>query len=298
MLPLNAVNKKQTVTYAAALFTIVLWSSAFPASKYSLDYYSPGSIMLLRFIVASVTLGIIGIIRKIKLPKVKDLPLFALAGFVGMFLYMYCFNTGTAYVASGISSFIIASAPVFAIVLSRIILKEVVKPACWAGVGVSFCGLVIITLSQTTDFTLNVGVFLLLGAAIATSLYNILQRKLLKTYSALEATTYTIVIATLFMFIFLPTFIRELPGSTLAVNLIVSYLGVFPAALAFLSWGFALSKAEKTTHITVFLYLVPFFASFIAYLWLRETISIWAFLGGVVIIAGMVLSNMGAAKAK
>ena len=291
MLPFKRERGRPAVAYAAALFTVVLWSSAFPASKYSLEYYSPGSIMLLRFTVASVTLLAIGAIRRIKLPKARDIPMFALAGFIGMFFYMYCFNTGTLYVASGISSFIIASAPVFAIVLSRVLLKEVVGPASWIGVGISFCGLAIITLSQTTEFSLNIGILYLLGAAVSTSVYNIIQRKLLRTYSALEATTYTLLIATVFMLVFLPGFIRELPRTPLTVNMVIAYLGVFPAALAYLSWGYALSKVDKTTHVTVFLYLVPFIASLMAYLWLHETLSIWAFLGGIVIIGGMILTN-------
>jgi drug/metabolite transporter (DMT)-like permease len=176
------------------------------------------------------------------------------------------------------------------------LLKEIVNPYCWIGVAISFCGLVIVMLSQTTEFSFNIGVVLLLGSAICTSGHNVIQRGLLKRYTALEATTYTVLAATLFMLVFLPNLIRELPGSPLAVNLVVVYLGVFPAALAYLSWGLALSKVEKTTHVTVFLYLIPFTASLLGYLWLRETFSLWSFLGGVVIIAGMALTNIKKGK--
>jgi len=146
-------------------------------------------------------------------------------------------------------------------------------------------------LSQVTEFSFNIGVLLMLGSAIATSGHNIFQRNFLRTYSALESTTYTVIVATVFMLVFLPGAIREFPGAPLDVNLVVIYLGVFPAALGYLSWGFALSKADKTTHVTVFLYLVPFIASLIAYLWLGETFTLMSFLGGIVIISGMVLSN-------
>jgi drug/metabolite transporter (DMT)-like permease len=287
---------KQTLAYVMALFTILLWSSAFAASRYALKYYKPESLMTLRFVVASTVLTIVGFIKKIRLPERQDLPMFVLGGFIGIFLYMFCFNTGSVYVVAGISSFIIASAPVFTIILSRLLLKEVVKPACWIGVAISFCGLMLIMISQNSEFSLNAGVFLLLGSAIATSIHNIIQRGLLKTYTALEATTYTILFATVFMLMFLPGAIRELPGSTFAVNMVVVYLGVFPAAAAYLSWGFALSKAEKTTHVTVFLYLIPFIASLLAFLWLRETFSFKSFFGGAVIIAGMLITNTSAAR--
>jgi len=247
--------------------------------------------MLLRFVLAAVIMVVIGIIKKIRLPKKKDLPIFAAFGVCGIFLYNFFFNTGTVNVAAGVSSFIIASSPVFTLILSRLLLKEVVKPACWAGVALSFCGLVVVMLSQTMGFSFNTGVLLLLCAAVSGSILNITQRKLVKTYTAFEATTYAMFIGTFCMLVYIPDVVRELPGSTLTVNLIIVHMAVFPAILAYLSWGFALSRAKKTTHVTVFLYLVPFLASLLGYLWLGETFSIWALFGGVVIIAGMVLTN-------
>ena len=287
---------ERTLGFAAAMVTVLLWASAFPASRYALAFYSPGSVMLLRFFVASVTMVIIAAAKGIKPPKLRDVPKFAAGGLVGIFSYMFFFNTGSVYVESGVSSFIIASLPVFAIILSRLLLGERVSLIGWIGVAVSFGGLAVITLTQVAEFELNKGIPLLVMAAISGSIHNIIQRKLLKIHTALETTTYSIIAATIFMLIFLPGFIRELPGSTMSVNLVTAYLGVFPAALAYLSWGYALSKAEKTTHVTVFLYLVPFIAIIIAYFWLRETLSIWSFVGGIVIIAGMVLTNLARTK--
>ena len=146
-------------------------------------------------------------------------------------------------------------------------------------------------LSQVVDYVFNFGIILLLLAAITTSGHNVIQRKLLKKYTALEATTYSVIVATIFMFVFFPGFIREFQYSTLTVNLIVAYLGVFPAALAYLLWGFALSTAKKTSNVVIFLYLVPFVAIILGYFWLGEVLSIWSILGGVIIIAGMVLAS-------
>jgi drug/metabolite transporter (DMT)-like permease len=285
-------EKKQTLTYLAAMATILMWSSAFPGTRYLLQYYSPGSIMLLRFIVAVVIMVVIGIVRKIRLPKIKDLPLFAAFGICGIFLYNFFFNTGTVNVAAGVSSFIVASSPVFTLILSRLLLKEIVKPACWVGVALSFCGLVVVMLSQTTGFALNAGVLLLLCAAASGSILNITQRKLVKTYTVFETTTYAMLIGTVCMLVYIPDIMRELPESTLAVNLTIVYMAIFPAILAYISWGYALSKAEKTTHVTVFLYLVPFIASLLGFFWLGETFSLVSLFGGVVIVAGVVVTNL------
>jgi len=282
----------KTLSYGLALISVLIWSSAFATSRYALTYYSPMSVMLLRFLSASAALIIVGLIKKIRLPRKEDILKFIGGGFIGVFLYMFFFNIGTVTVVAGVSSFIVASAPVYTLILSRVLLKEVVKPICWVGVIVSFCGLVIIMISQLTEFTFSIGIVLIFFSALSTGTHNIIQRGFLKRYTALEATTYTFIGATILMLVFTPGMIRELPGSPLSVNLIVLYLGIFPAAIGYLCWGAALSKAEKTTHVAVFLYLSPFTASLLAFVWLGETFSLLTFFGGVVIIAGMAITNL------
>ena len=284
-------NTNKTLSYSMALLTVLIWSSAFAASRYALVYYGPMSLMLMRFVLATATLIVIGIIKKIRLPRKQDLLKFLGGGFVGVFLYMFFFNLGAVTVVAGVASFIVASAPVYTLILSRILLKEVVTPLCWIGVAVSFCGLIIIMVSQVTEFAFSFGIILILGSALSTGVHNIIQRGFLKYYTALEATTYTIIGATVFMLVFTPGMIAELPGKPLHVNLIVAYLGIIPAALGYLCWGFALSKAVNTTNVAVFLYLIPFSASLLAFVWLGETFSLLTFFGGVIIIAGMFLSN-------
>jgi len=288
----NQDTKKQTLLYAAAMLSTFLWASAFPATRYALHYYSPVSLMVMRFVTASLTLGVIGLLKRIRPPKVKDLPMFAASGLTGVFLYSYLFNTGSVSVSAGVSSFIIASSPIFTLILTRIFLKEIVKPVCWVGVLISFCGLAAVTLTQVTEFSFDFGIFLVICAAISSGAYSTIMRGLTKSYTALEATTYTIIAGTLGTLLFLPVAIEEIPESNLIVNLIVVFMGVFPAAVAYLAWSYALAKAKKTAHVTVFTYLIPFVSALLAYVWLRETLSVFTFFGGLVIIAGMVLTNV------
>jgi len=285
-------TSKQTFAYAGAMLAVLLWASAFPGTRYALQYYSPVSIMVLRFVAASVTLLIVGALRKSRLPKLKDLPMFLASGFSGVFLYSYLFNTGSVSVPAGVSSFIIASSPIFTLIFTRIFLKEIIKPICWAGVFVSFCGLAAVTLTQVTEFSFDIGVFLVLCAAISSGAYSAIMRVITKKYTALEATTYTIIAGTIGILLFLPVAIREVPDSNLTVNLIVLFMGIFPAAVAYLAWSYALAKAKKTANVTVFTYLIPFVSALLSYVWLRETISVFAFIGGLVIIGGMVLTNV------
>lgn len=284
-------NNKKLVMYISAFGTILFWGSAFPATRYIGDSYSATSLMLLRFLVASITLLLFNLIKKSSLPKKEDLPLIFISGFIGIFLYMYCFNIACVQVLSGVSSFIIASAPIFTLIFSVIFLKEKPTKNGIIGLSISFLGLLVISISEIISSSFNIYIVLLVVCAILTSFYNILQRKILPKYTALEAVTYTVFSATLCMLIFTPKFITEFKTSTLNVNLVVVYLGVFPAALSYYLWNLALSLADRTSQVTVFLYFVPFVSIIMAYFWLGETISLFAFFGGILILLGMYVVN-------
>ena len=284
--------RTKLIPYIAASATVLFWSSAFPAVKYSLDYYSPEALMLFRFLIASAVLLSYCAIKKISLPAKKDLPLFVLAGLFGVFLYMWLFNTGTDMVTSGISGFIIAAAPVFTLIMSIIFLKEKASALVWIGVVVSFIGIIVIAVTQVTDMQLNFGVLLLLLAAISASVFIVMQKYLLRKYNAMQITAYPIAFGTAFMLVFMPNLIQEFPTAPLSANITIIYLGLFPAALAYLLWSYALAKSEKTVYVTSFLYLSPFLAALIAFIWLGEIMPTLAFVGGIIVVAGMVLTNL------
>ena len=278
--------------YIAALITVTLWASAFPAVRYVLRHLSPEALMLYRFIIASTFLLSYCFIKKIPPPKFEDAPLFILSGFVGLFLYMWAFNAGTVHVQAGISSFIISSAPIITLVLSIFMINEKATPLIWVGAVTSFVGIGIIGLTNEGDFRLSFGILLLVGAAFFTSFYNIFQKQILEKYSPIQATTYSIAFGSAPMFIFMPNMVRELPSLHLGAHFIVAYLAIFPAAIAYFLWIYALSKAEKVIYVTSFSYLSPFLATIFAFLWLGETIPAMAILGGVVVIIGMIIAGM------
>ncbi len=247
--------------------------------------------MLLRFIVASIVLVLLGRRQTVRWPDREDWPYFIAGGFIGIFAYMWLFNSGTAMMQSGVSSFIIASAPVFALLFSIFFLKEKANFFSWLGMLTSGGGLIMIASSQVHGFEINKGVFILIGAAVCTALYNIIQRKILRKYTPMESTMYAVLIGTAFGLFFFPDLMREFPAAPLKADLIIIYMGIFPAGLAYLSWSYALHAAYNTANVVMFLYLTPFVAMVIAYFWLGELMPPLALLGGIVVVVGMILTN-------
>ena len=70
------------------------------------------------------------------------------------------------------------------------------------------------------------------------------------------------------------------------------YLGLLPSALGFVLWGYAVANLPMVTS-TSLLYLVPAFAVLIGFVGLGEVPLVGELVGGIVVIAGVVLVGLG-----
>jgi drug/metabolite transporter (DMT)-like permease len=277
--------------YAAAALTVILWASAFPGIRAALPHYNPFHLALLRYVTASIVLAIYALCTHMRLPALRDLPAFAALGLIGITYYNVALNGGEVRVPSAEASFLVASAPIFMTAEALLFLKERVRLWGWVGIAISCVGIAIITISQTTEFRTDTWALLVLSAAFAQSLYSIGQKSLLKRYSAFECTAYAIWVGTLFLLLFSPGVLTQIRSAPFAATGAAIYLGVFPGALGYVSWAYALSRLSGSTAAS-FLYLVPLVAIGIAWFWLGEVPSLLALWGGLLVLAGVFLVNM------
>jgi drug/metabolite transporter (DMT)-like permease len=276
------------VALSAALF---LWASAYAGIRVGLRAYSPAHVALFRFFVASVVLAIYATQAHFRRPDWRDIPRLILTGVLGISFYNLALNYGEVSVSAGVSSLLISSAPIWIALLSTFMLHERLTFLGWGGVFISFIGVAMIAAGEGGGLHFSPRALLLAVAALSSAAYIVMQKQLLQTYSALEVTTYAIWFGTLLLLPFgsgLVHTIRTAPtGSTLAIV----YLGVFPAAVAFTAWAYAISHGP-VNRISSFLYLVPVLAIGIAWVWLGEVPRMMSLIGGMIALAGVVIVNV------
>lgn len=273
-----------------AFITIIFWSLAFIVTKLALVHFSVYSLAVLRYIVASFALIIVVMIRKLKIPVFADFLWFILSGAAGFFIYMITFNKGQGMTSASTASVIIATAPVMTALFARIFYKEKLEILQWIGIFIEFAGVLVLTLLNGV-LSINTGIFWLLGAAVAVSIYNLLQRKLTKKYTSMQSAAYSIFFGTLMLCVFLPSSIPDVKSAPDIQILYLIILGIFSSAVAYVTWTKAFSLSEKISDVSNYCFLTPFFATLFGFMLAGEIPDLATILGGSIILIGMFIFN-------
>src|SRR5690349_14982861 len=107
-------------TAVALVVTLLLWGSAVVGIRATLREYPPGALALARFVIASATLSILAIPRKLRIPDRSDFPAIALVGLLGVTAYHILISYGLVSVEAGAASMLVNTAPVFTAFLATI----------------------------------------------------------------------------------------------------------------------------------------------------------------------------------
>ena len=290
--------KREPRTWLAIAATLLLWASAFagiragmrltPSGVPGPDGYGPGQVALLRFGTASLVLAVFAVLTRMRPPGRRDLPRIAIAGFLGITVYHVALNFGELTVSAGAASLLISAGPVFTALLSVVFLRERLSVLGWAGIAVAFVGVTLISVSGGGGLRFTPGSLLVLLAAMVTAAYFILAKPALRHYSALEFTSYAIWAGTIPMLVFAPGLLQQFPTAAPSATLAIIYLGIFPAAVAYVLWSYALSHMPASL-LASFLYISPVLAMFIAWVWIGEVPTLLTVVGGGVAIVGVVI---------
>jgi len=290
-LPSTAVRRANAAAILAVAVTVLSWASAFPMIRVGMRELGPLELASARFAVASALVLIWLAIRRPPLPTRGDAARFLICGLIGISVYNGLLNQGERTVSAGAAAFIVNVAPILTAILATVFLRERFSPWGWGGALVSFAGVGLIALGQPGGLAFGGGAVLVAGAALCTAIYFVLQRPLVPRYGALACTAYTLLAGALFLLPFLPGALPRLiapEGASLAATVVA--LGLFPAAIGYAAWTYALGRfgAARASN---FLYLVPPVAALFGFAALGETMNVSTLVGGAIAILGVVIVN-------
>jgi drug/metabolite transporter (DMT)-like permease len=276
---------------AAVIVTVVLWASAFVGIRAVGPSFSPGSLTLGRLVVAAVALGIVALPRLKRWPKGREwLPILAY-GVMWFAGYNLALNAAEHMLDAGTSAMLINVSPILIAVLAGVILNEGFPRWLIIGSLVAFSGVALIALGSGQRSTADVaGVLLCLLAAVLAAVSVIVQKPVLRTFSAAQATWFGIMVGAVCCLPWAGQLVTEVQAAPLPATLGLVYLGIFPTAIAFTTWAYALSLIEAG-KLAATTYLVPGTTILISWAVLKEIPTIWGLVGGVICLVGVGLTR-------
>jgi drug/metabolite transporter (DMT)-like permease len=275
----------------AAGVTVMLWASAFVAIRGAGRQFSPGALALGRLACGSVVLGAVALIRREGWPPRAAWPGIVAAGLLWFGVYMVALNWGEQKVDAGTAAMVVNVGPVIIALLSGWLLREGFPRWLLPGVAVSFAGVIVAGIATSgTGHVPVTGVLLCLLAAVSYSAAVICQKPALRHASAVQVTTFSAALGALACLPFTGQLISQVSRAPMSATLSVCYLGVFPTAVAFTTWAYALARtpAGKMGATT---YLVPALTVLMSWAILGQLPGWLADVGGVLCLAGVAISR-------
>ncbi|MDN4596852.1 DMT family transporter [Leifsonia virtsii] len=276
----------------AGLAVVVLWASAFPAIQVAAPAFGVIGLSFVRLAVAMIALLAFAAVKRVRLPRPRDLGWIVAAGFFGMTAYQLLLNESELHVPAGTASIIVAAAPLVSVAVAFLLFREPVTRFTVVGSLIALAGVAVVCLARA-GVSLSASVWIVVAAMVVQGIYHPLQRPLLKTYSGLEVATYTMVAGTAMTLPLVPFGWGRLVEASPTEWIAAVYLGLLPSALGFVLWGYAVGRLPVAIS-TSLLYLVPPIAVFIAWVWLGEIPLPAELVGGLIVIAGVVVISQGA----
>ncbi|NKX15021.1 EamA family transporter [Bacillus cereus] len=289
------IKSANSLSILATITAVFLWSTSFVATKIAYNSFTPLTLGAIRFLIATIILGIIMKFAKqdLKKPSRKDLGYISLSGLLGITIFYSMENIGVKLTTASNAALIVASYPVITMLFDFLLTR---KRITWIkGVGI---GLAVIGVYQITYHSPNqggsqqlFGSVILILAGVAFTFYTFTTSKSVAKYSLITVSFYQTLAGSL---AFIPLSIIERTSwkiPTIESVIIVLYLGIFCSVIAFLLYNYGLRNISSGSAVAL-LNLVPVFGVLFSILFLNEVIGIHHLIGGLIVILGVFLSAL------
>lgn len=285
------------VGFIAVTLAAFFWGTMGIAGKQAFSTgVDPLTIALIRALVPFLLLFCYMILfdRKKLFIKKKDVGLFAFFGFIAVAMFNVSYFTAIKLTSVTTAAILLYTSPAFVIFLAYFMLGESITRNKILTVVLTLVGCWLVV--RGYDFkslTLNLpGILCGLASGVTYALYSVIGRRLTRDYHSLTVVFYAFGFGALFL-----SFIKS-PLSIAQANfswtqwMYILYIATFGALVAHSLYTWGLSKVESGVAAVVATF-EPIVAALLAFFILDEVLELWQILGVFIVIAAVMLVNMG-----
>ena len=290
---------KNTKAYLMLVCATLFWAGNFNVGKIAfIENIPPFSLAFFRWLLVWIILLPFTFkeILKIKREIFKNLPLLFLLGFTSVAMFSSFTYNALNYTQIINASLFNTAIPAMIILVCFLLKIEKTNIFQLSGLLISILGILVIITRLDINILLsldfNRGDLFMLGGVIAWGIYSAFLKK--RTFEV-SLLTLIQIFCSLGLLILFPTFLYELiQGKTLVVNedffYILLYVAIFPSIGSYYCWAGAVSIIGAN-RAGIFLSLIPLFSTIFAIMFFNEKFLFFHFIGSILIIIGLFLSN-------
>lgn len=285
------MNHKNKIVGALFLsLAASIWGAMYVVVKVVVEVVSPLELVWMRYLIAVVTLAVIGFCLKQswRIAK-KDWLIIFLVGLIGNTISIVTQEMGTMFSTAQMGAIITSTTPAFMVIFARFILKEKITMKKCLSILLATAGVFMIVGNGQVDKTQQLGGFFLLIAALTWALMSVLIKKVPAHYSQIVITTYSSLIAVILLTPLVLPRLNNLDLSSVLQPTIsggLLYLGIVSTAGGFFLWNKGLQLMNASSG-GLFFFFQPIVGTFLGWLLLGETIGVSFWIGTILIFSGV-----------
>ncbi len=291
------------MVHSLLALAVILWGGVFVAYAQLLPSINATKIVTIRFVLISACyLAIFGLVKSsrptIEKGKLGKLVLLGALGVPGSQLpAVHAQN----YLSPSLASVLITTSPAWTAVFAAWILRERFRKIQISGFLIAFIGALLVITAGSGTGVLSVdnpwGATLCLLSPFMWALFTVISKRELSEMNPFSSVGICLIAGTLTMAAFVPSAITDLGLLTASQWGWMVYTVIGGTLIPYYIWFWALQRLEASKTIA-YMYTVPF----AALLWTWIVLSLfpdwWAALGGIILIAGVILTQQSNESAR
>jgi drug/metabolite transporter (DMT)-like permease len=296
----SSINVKYTSqqSYIKLILVTLFFASNFIIARVNSTSLSPITSSALRFLIASLLLLLIVFQKYRKLPKITfyQLKIIILLGIVGIAGDSICFFSGLKYTTASKASIIVALNPICLATFSSLFFNEKLNFLKFTGIFISLIGTIVVisngSVLSVFHGNISIGELYILGAVICWVFFTLLGKSVSEKLDSIIILCYSSIVGS----ITLTTIgiqqhsFTDLNNMTLWIMLGTLSIGTLGTAISY-KFYYEAVYSIGASRSGIFLNLVPVFATIGGILILNENLSLSFFMGAIMVLTGVYITN-------